>query len=225
MPTSSYSGKDVLDLMESAHNYNRWIEQWLLSSLIGTKVVDFGAGTGLFAERLTQKGLRVTCIESDEVLRDQLKKKNFTADSNLEHLHVQFDSVYSINVLEHIADDTSAARLMVQALKPGGRLVIYVPAFSLLYSSLDQKIGHQRRYTQKTLCSLFPDFKILDCRYVDPMGFFASLYLKHCGSTKKPLSRKMVEFYDRWVFPMSASLTPLTHRFFGKNVYLVAEKK
>jgi SAM-dependent methyltransferase len=225
--SSSYSGLDVLLAMEEAHNYNRWIEQWICSSLptSSNDILDFGAGNGLFAKRLKKPGAQITCIESDSALFQVLKNQNLEVHHHLGSVQKKFDGIYSINVLEHIHDDQTAAKELIHALKPGGRLLIYVPAFMGIYSPLDQKLGHHRRYTKKSLCALFKDIDILECRYVDSVGFLASLYLKHFGRRDGHLSREMVRFYDRWVFPISRVLDTLLHPFVGKNVYLVAQKK
>ncbi len=225
--SSSYSGFDVLLAMEEAHNYNRWIEQRILSSLPSSsnEILDFGAGNGLFAKRLQQTGAQITCIDSDPTLFQLLKNQNFEVQPHLSSVQKKFDAIYSINVLEHIHDDQTAAKELISALNPSGRLLIYVPAFMGIYSPLDQKLGHHRRYTKKTLRTLFKDLTILECRYVDSVGFVASLYLKHFGRRDGHLSREMVRFYDRWVFPISRVLDTLLHPFVGKNVYLVAEKK
>ena len=51
------------------------------------------------------------------------------------------------NVLEHIEDDAAAVRRFRSVLPEGGRLVILVPALPALYGSIDEAIGHFRRYT------------------------------------------------------------------------------
>ena len=51
-----------------------------------------------------------------------------------------------INVLEHIEDDVAALRTLRRLLRPGGRIVLYVPALNGLYGAYDRKVGHFRRY-------------------------------------------------------------------------------
>jgi glycosyltransferase involved in cell wall biosynthesis len=58
------------------------------------------------------------------------------------------DSILCSNVLEHIKDEHAALRNMHAVLKPGGRLVLVVPAGRWLYGSMDRVLGHCRRYTK-----------------------------------------------------------------------------
>ena len=61
--------------------------------------------------------------------------------------------IYAINVIEHIADDVAALAQLRELLRPGGKLVIFVPAFPMLYSEMDRRIGHFRRYRLTALAS------------------------------------------------------------------------
>lgn len=217
-----YSGKDVLEIMSEAKNYNAAIEKFILQNLKGKKILDFGAGHGQFAIPLQKMGFAVECIEPDQDLGAALKKLCLVYQNI--NKAPQYETIYSINVLEHIENDAATATQLIQHLLPGGRLIIYVPAFPVLYSSLDQKIGHHRRYTKKSLTALFPQLKILDCRYVDSLGYAASLYLKWFDKSQGQFSVKMVRFYDQFLFPLSQIIDHLSHPFWGKNLLLVAEK-
>jgi len=63
----------------------------------------------------------------------------------------KFDTVICSNVLEHINDHERALKHMRQILKPGGRLVLLVPANPAIFSGLDEELGHYRRYTREEL--------------------------------------------------------------------------
>ncbi len=69
----------------------------------------------------------------------------------------QFDFALLSNVLEHIADDQQALINIRSVLPPGGRLVMLVPAGPWLFGSLDQAVGHFRRYTKNGLRELLQD--------------------------------------------------------------------
>jgi SAM-dependent methyltransferase len=68
--------------------------------------------------------------------------------------HGRHDFVLCQNVLEHIEDDGGAVKAMAQALRPGGRMALLVPAHALLYNSLDRAYGHHRRYERGGLQGL-----------------------------------------------------------------------
>src|SRR5262249_30499806 len=62
-----------------------------------------------------------------------------------------YDTIICLNVLEHIEDDVEALRNMRKLLKPGGKLLLYVPANPRLYCEIDRGVGHYRRYVMKEL--------------------------------------------------------------------------
>jgi SAM-dependent methyltransferase len=63
----------------------------------------------------------------------------------------RFDLVTAFDVVEHIADDVAALRMFRRVLAPGGRLVLTVPAFPVLWSQHDDYSGHHRRYRRAGL--------------------------------------------------------------------------
>jgi len=64
------------------------------------------------------------------------------------------DNIVSMDCLEHIEDDRSAFASLVSALRPGGRLIVTVPAMPSLFGAKDRAIGHYRRYTSESLKAL-----------------------------------------------------------------------
>lgn len=62
-----------------------------------------------------------------------------------------FDVVCLLDVIEHIADDISALVEARTILRPGGHVVLTVPAFPRLWSEIDELSGHQRRYSRREL--------------------------------------------------------------------------
>jgi ubiquinone/menaquinone biosynthesis C-methylase UbiE len=64
------------------------------------------------------------------------------------------DAITMLNVLEHISDDHEAVRQVVRILKPGGLLVVVVPAGPHLYDVYDEYLHHHRRYTAAGLTAL-----------------------------------------------------------------------
>jgi SAM-dependent methyltransferase len=62
-----------------------------------------------------------------------------------------FDTVVCLNVVEHVPDDVGALRNVYRALSEGGRAVILVPCGPELYGTLDEVLGHCRRYTEGQL--------------------------------------------------------------------------
>src|SRR5213594_4681562 len=67
----------------------------------------------------------------------------------------RLDTVVGLNVLEHIEDDRASLRVMHDLLQPGGRLVLLVPSLPALYGTLDEALGHFRRYRPRELAAKF----------------------------------------------------------------------
>jgi SAM-dependent methyltransferase len=226
---SDYSGIDILDLMDIAgKNYNRFLTNSIVKhSNKVRKMLDFGAGTGTFARRLRDRDVDVHCVEPDIHLRRQLSEAGFRVFESLDETpFASFDFVYLLNVLEHIENDLQAMAAIKERLKPGGKVLVYVPAFQFLYSAMDRKIGHIRRYTVGSLVSVIcqAGLQVEFSRYADSLGFFAAMLYLRFGSKKGDLSRFPLLLYDRFLFPLSLLLDLIFCRLFGKNVILLAKR-
>lgn len=228
MHSDTYTGIDNLEVMQEAVNYNRYLFSAICSQLQPKgRVLDFGAGTGQFAIPLRQREIEVMAVEPDTTMRKRLTASGVSTCGNAHELPADtFDLIYTLNVLEHIEDDVGALRQLHRALKPGGRLLIYVPAFAVLYTSMDAKVGHIRRYTRTGLSSTVAaaGFGIQRVRYVDSLGFFAALLFKLFDAGQGNVNRSALKLYDRAIFPVSALLDHVTGRWFGKNLLLTASK-
>lgn len=228
----AFPGAENLEVMREARRYNAFLAATVVRlAPAGGRVLDFGAGSGtitrLVAERLPAGRGAITCVETDPALRARLAEAGFaTAASIPEAGPAPFDFAYTLNVLEHIEDDGAALRGLRDALRPGARLFIYVPAFMSLYSAMDERVGHLRRYRRRALEALCRDSGLVVERstYVDSLGFAASIALRAAGSRSATLDPRMVRLYDRAVFPASRALDRLAGPFVGKNVALVAAR-
>lgn len=122
------------------------------------QILDVGCGTGGNAVLLQEFG-RVT---GSDVAPEALA---FCRERGLENL-VQcsgdgltapdeaYDLVTSFEVFEHVENDRLAAREAYRVLKPGGKLLVTVPAYAWLWSEHDVALGHRRRYARRELISL-----------------------------------------------------------------------
>ncbi|MGI9264633.1 MAG: class I SAM-dependent methyltransferase, partial [Gammaproteobacteria bacterium] len=111
-------------------------------------------------------------------------------------------------------------------LRPGGRLLLYVPAFNVLFSSMDRKVGHFRRYRRRQLVALAgaAGFTVEQGRYVDSLGFLAALLYRFVGGDSGDINRRSLAVYDRFVFPLSRLLDTILWPFAGKNLLVTAAK-
>jgi SAM-dependent methyltransferase len=233
---SEYSGvEELLEIENALPNYNKFIVKKFVEHLpsidLSEKfVVDFGAGTGTLAEvfRNDYKVVPV-CVELAPSLRKTLENRGFPTQSSMSDMQRCIAFIYSSNVLEHIEDDELALRNLFEALEGEGRLAIYVPALMFLFSNLDSKVGHYRRYRRAELIRKVEaaGFVVDQCYYVDSVGVLASLLIKTVGFKNKIGlgSNFSLLIYDRLVFPISKILDLLGFRHvIGKNLLLLASK-
>jgi SAM-dependent methyltransferase len=224
-PSVAYSGTDNLEIMEEASNYNAFLLNLVTAhTRLDDEILDFGAGTGVLARPLAAAGYRISCIEPAEQLRSRLQASGLvTYPVGQELASESFDLIYTFNVLEHIQDHGGTLVMLRRLLKPGGQLVVYVPAFPILYSSIDRKIGHLRRYRHAELGALLQEagMRIGYLGYQDSLGFAAALIFKLVGNDNGNISRRALLACDRYVFGVSRFIDRWASRFFGKNLLAV----
>jgi len=156
-----------LEVLAGARRLGDWMfEQF--SPFVGDDVVEVGAGIGTYTDRLLAAGVeRLLAIDPEEPCIARLRER-FGADPRVDVSGDQLpgspdlraragsaDLVLCQNVLEHIDDERGAVADMAAALKPGGRLLLLVPAGPRLFGPLDEVYGHHRRYTREHLRDVF----------------------------------------------------------------------
>lgn len=225
----AYSGIPNLEVMSEAKKYNQYLLEQVLrfAALTPGQVLDFGAGSGQFAAPVQKLGLKITALEPDAHLRELLAAERLNVVSDIEHVPDEtYSYIYSLNVLEHIEEDSRILALLHSKLEPNGGLLIYVPAFPILFTKMDANVGHVRRYTRRELATKVANagFRIHHLSYVDCLGFAATLAFKIFGDSSGKLDTRMLKLYDRFVFPLSRALDHVFGRLLGKNLLLYARK-
>ena len=118
----------------------------------GDAALDLGCGCGGMLDALQSRYTRVVAIDGHRELLAEARQRTGSAAlveadvCAVPLLERQFDLVTAFDVLEHLDPDallTQARRLM----RPDGMLMLSVPAFSSLWSALDEQAGHRCRYT------------------------------------------------------------------------------
>ncbi|QDV38972.1 class I SAM-dependent DNA methyltransferase [Tautonia plasticadhaerens] len=128
----------------------------------GLEILDVGCGDALSFEALGRFG-RVRGIEVDEQLLDpggphraRISTRPL-GDPSYDDPSWRFDLITALDVLEHLDDDRASASAMAGMLKPGGLLVVTVPAFELLWDEHDEINHHRRRYSAGRLRGVLQD--------------------------------------------------------------------
>lgn len=216
--------------------YFDWIAGLFGQALAGD-VLDHGAGTGMLSARLLSRAARVFALEPEAELHAGLCQRfagspqvvpvRGTIETYLEQYGTgKLDAAVSSNVLEHLADDVGCLRLLHDALRPGGALAVFVPARAELFGSLDESVGHLRRYTRTLLHSRLEaaGFFVEWARYGNLAGVLPWLVSGRVLK-QRALGSSSLRFYDRWVFPASARIERLLGLPYGLNLAALARRQ
>jgi SAM-dependent methyltransferase len=160
-----------------SQNFNAWIAD-LIAPAVRGDVLEIGCGTGNFTGLLARHATSVTAADLNPEYVDAARRRwkyddrltFYCCDATKTDWGSEFDTVVLLDVLEHVQDDMEFLRTLRNALRPQGALIVKVPWGEGLYGTLDQAIGHYRRYTKGSLRGAF-----LSADFPDPHFFFFNL--------------------------------------------------
>ena len=120
------------------------------------KVLDFGCGSGLFVTELEEHGYQAYGLDISE---EAVKFGILQGRKNLDVIDAHkinfpdntFDAIFGMAVLEHLEDESWALKEIERVLKPGGAVILMVPAYMFLWGVQDEVAHHYRRYTKRSL--------------------------------------------------------------------------
>lgn len=146
------------------------------------QILDVGCGTGANLEMLSEFGAAEGVDVSPEALSFcQARGLVNVKLGEAEHLPYEagsFDLVTGLDVVEHLDDDRAGLGEMARVLRPGGRALLFVPAFMFLWGVQDDISNHRRRYTLNELKRAVREsgFEVERASYVN-LSFFAPILL------------------------------------------------
>jgi SAM-dependent methyltransferase len=120
-------------------------------------VLDAGCGTGGMLASLARAGVGAVGLELDEQAARLARDKSgcpvvVGSIAALPFAEASFDAVLSADVLCHGGvDEASALAEMRRCLKPGGALLLNLPAYGWMLSEHDRRVDNVRRYTRRAL--------------------------------------------------------------------------
>jgi SAM-dependent methyltransferase len=152
---------DAYRLMSSHEDHHWWFvgRRAVISAMLeriprppSAKVLEAGCGTGGNLYLLSQRG-EVSAFEPHDEARDLAKAKypdqaihDGELPFGIPFEPGTFDLVVALDVLEHVEEDEAALLALVAMAKPGGRILVTVPAIQILWGSHDRRLHHVRRY-------------------------------------------------------------------------------
>jgi SAM-dependent methyltransferase len=229
--TDHHVQSGVLEDLTEAVNYRQWLAG-LAAPHLGDHPIEIGSGIGDYAAEWLETVPKITVSETHE---DRLKilHERFVDDARVDVRRLtlpveetgEYSAAVALNVLEHIADDQGAVRSVAGMLRPGGKVVLIVPAFEVAMSRFDRTIGHERRYTRAAMAKVLTGagLEIDQLRYVNPLGLMSWIVVcRLLGSY--PKNGLMLRTYDRAVVPVARRLERRWHPPFGQSVLAVARK-
>lgn len=156
-------GSQILGRLNRAPRFTKWMAD-VIRPYVGEKVLEIGAGTGNLTLQLVPRKLYwasdinplyLTYLENVGRNRPYLHV-GYTDGQSVQSFpqEQKFDTVICLNVIEHLVDDLGALRNIRGVLEDGGRAIILVPYGPWLTGTLDEVLGHQRRYTRDQLKQL-----------------------------------------------------------------------
>jgi SAM-dependent methyltransferase len=123
-------------------------------------IVEAGCGTGGNLDMLRERGV-VQAFEpfgeAVDIARDRhptIEVRAGELPRRLPYPDASFDLVAALDVLEHVDDDVGAMASLVQLARPGGWIIVTVPAHQILWGSHDRRLHHLRRYGRRQIREL-----------------------------------------------------------------------
>ena len=211
-------------------NYHRWLTD-LGRPHLGDHPMELGSGLGDYAERWLASGVPAITVTEVDPSRLGVLRERFAGRQEVEVRAIDVfaptpadhSAFVAFNVLEHIEDHVGALRAAHTLVRPGGRVVILVPAFEFAMSRFDRRIGHFRRYRKKELVDVMTaaGLEVLEARYVNmpglPAWFVAMRLLRMTPGEQSALS-----LWDRVVIPAARWWESRFGAPFGQSVFAVA---
>lgn len=233
------SGHISLEVMSKADKFNKWMAETIAPYVSGA-TLEIGSGLGNISRYFINDNYQITLSDIDpyylDILKNQFQntsnvKDIIPIDLQLPHftecykeLENKFDTVFYLNVLEHLEFEDLAIQNSQFLLKPGGSLIVLVPAYSFLFSEMDKELDHYRRYSKKRINDVFQrnNMVVMKSFYFNFLGISAWIYGKMKKLKTVPKS-EMSTFNA--LIPLAKFLDKVLLHSMGLSVISIAKKR
>jgi len=232
-------GLETLDVISAAVKLNQWMYETIRPYCSG-RILEIGSGIGNISAHFLNQGDDITLSDIRQNYCDILKER-FGTYKNLKgviHLDLvaedfdvrykdllhSFNTVFALNVVEHIEDDQLAVKNAKKLLVENGNLIILVPAYQFLYNRFDKELFHFRRYTRQRLNMLFKEEKlsILRSFYFNAAGI-TGWFISGKIQKNKTIPKNQITLYNKLV-PLFRLLDSLLFNRIGLSVISIGKK-
>jgi 2-polyprenyl-3-methyl-5-hydroxy-6-metoxy-1,4-benzoquinol methylase len=213
-------GPEILEAFTNAPRFNRWMAD-TIRPFLGERVLEIGAGIGNLSRHLAPRRKLYVASDIDVEhlarMRTRLQHRpnleirlcNLAKAEDFESLAGKLDTVVCLNVVEHVEDDLAALENLHTALRDRGRAIVLVPHGQGIYGTLDEALGHYRRYSheelqQKMERAGFRVERILEFNRISRPGWWV---------TGRVLKRRTISPLSLWLFDRLVWLWRRTDRF------------
>jgi glycosyltransferase involved in cell wall biosynthesis len=157
-------GSQILGRLSRAPRFNAWMAE-VIRPFCGHRVLEIGSGTGTLTRQLIPRRHYVASDVNPLYLQTLATLRADRPYLEAQYTDVQdletfprhedgFDTVVCLNVLEHVEDDHGALRNIRSVLSADGRAIVLVPRGERLFGTLDEVLGHKRRYSEQRVRAL-----------------------------------------------------------------------
>lgn len=215
-------GRAFLNNLTGTPQYLSWMTR-LLRPYLGDTVLELGAGIGNLSGRLMGKKLRYVASEKDPLYLHSLHNR-FLRTPNVDVQKIDPDqpahfepfagaieTALCVNILEYSEDPAAVLASLRKTLQRGGNLLVLAPQGQSLFGTVDQTLGHKRRFSESQLRQMIEQagFTVERVHQINKISKPAWwLYSKVLG--KRSISKLPLKIFDKtvWIWRRIDGLLP-----------------
>jgi glycosyltransferase involved in cell wall biosynthesis len=227
-------GSDILARLSRAPKFNLWMAD-TIQSYCGNRVLEIGSGVGNLTRRLIPRAryvasdinpLYLQTLKALSTDRPYMKTSycDVTTIGSFPRLEEGYDTVICLNVMEHLEDDRLALANIENVLAAGGTAIILVPQGQWNFGTLDEVLGHQRRYSKHSLRQLAHDCGFVVKEIIEFNRFGTPAWFVN----GKILRRRVFGLFQIWMLDLLTPVFRVIDRFLlfpGLSLIAVLERR